>query len=201
MLKLIKQAQQSSMTLTEQAANLHQGLTVLSKTFKEDVMTVNESISHVMANISQTISAGKPLDPKLAYGQPQTLAAYLAGIERLTSSPTPTDGVRKYLDSVAVQNGQITNMNMVGKVGQIGNEKNQQRRNELLAAIEAYNANPKDQASAQVLLTSVGKIRQLADKIANAGAQQPQQQPGTQPQQRPQQQPTLTPAPQKPVMS
>lgn len=193
MMSLIKQAQTNTIILAEQAFNLNNGLTTLSITYKEEVDQFNESISHVLANVATTVQNQQPIDPKLAHGPLQTLAAYLAGVEFLARNPTPPAGVRSYLSTVAVQNGQITNMNMVGKVGQIGNEKNQPRRDEILASLEQYNANTTDKSAQHALLTTTAKLRQLVDKISQQ--QQPQQPP------RPQTQPVIAPTPQKPVMS
>lgn len=164
MLKLIKEAQQNDALLQTHVDNLTENLTQIAATLDQDLNIVTESISHVLANITMSVSHGQPIDPNLAYGRADTLAAFLAGVEYLASLPQASDGVKRYFASVAVRGGQITNIDAVGKIGHIGNDKNERRKIELLDAINHYNETQDPQA-AKIISSVVGKIRMATDRM------------------------------------
>jgi hypothetical protein len=177
MLKLIKEAQTVDSLVQTHIANLETNLQEIAESLNQTSGVVVESIGHVLANITMSINNNQPVDPKLAYGRIETLAGFLAGVEYLASLPQLPEGAKRYFASVAVRNGQITNIDAVAKIGQIGNDKNEQRKRQLAQALTQYN-DTQDPHAAQTISTVVGKIRTAIDRMMY---QQREQQPIPQP--------------------
>ena len=163
MLKLIKEAHTKDVTATKSASIYLENVSTLATELKETPAQINESITHVLANIAMSVQSGKPVNTDLAYGRHDTLAAFLAGAEMLASQPKVSDGTKRFFVAVAVRNGQMTHMDAVAKVSQIGQERNQQRKQQLTAAIQQYNETG-DKQAAKTILDSVGKLRMAVDR-------------------------------------
>lgn len=176
MLKLIKEAHTRDMVATQSTETYATNIVDVAAALKESVQTVNESITHALANIAMSVQSGKPVNTNLAYGRHDTLAAFIAGVELLAAQPKVSDGSRRFFAAVTVRNGQMTHLDAVAKVSQIGQEKNQQKKQVLAAAIAQYNETG-DKQAAKTILDAVGRVRMAVDRAL-------QQQAPTQPQTR-----------------
>lgn len=163
--KIHRLAQQKNITVGESAESL--GQTLVESVGTDASMIICESISHVIVNLLNTIQTERPIPQTFAGNQIASLAAYLAGIELLASNPNIPAGVRDYLASVTVQNGQISGTHLIAKVGQIGNERNENVRNSLLATMQAYNDDPTNSQAARSLTQFLQKLRMIVDRVAN----------------------------------
>lgn len=152
----MKLIQEANATLYEQRYLL-EGLTTVAESLSQEVKVVCEHIDHVFLNLVNNLKAGNKIDPKLSYGRLESLAGFLAGIEALAKSGSMSTAAKRYLTDVVVRDGQISNVDAVAKIGQIGSERNGGRKRELLAMLTSHNDG--DEAAVQYLLALLNRLR------------------------------------------
>lgn len=168
MLKLIKNANQWNIETSSNTSNFNANIKNVASFLKEDVQIVYEGITHVLDDIMTSVQSGKPVNVNLAYGRHDTLAAFIAGVDLLASQPKISNSVRQFFAAVSIRNGQMTHLDAVATISQIGLEKNFPKRQTLSKAIDQYNSTG-DKQAAKTILDAVNRVSLVVNR-----AMQPQ---------------------------